>query len=189
MSKSRTIELDGVGPVLLERSTRARHLSIKIQLYKGIRVVVPRRASFKQAEQFVHSKIGWIRKHRERINRLELEYAEAKKNVSPINRKEAREELVKRLDELAREHGFTYNRVFIRQQKTRWGSCSSRNNINLNVKLVRLPEYLRDYVIIHELVHTKHRHHKNRFWTAMDKILGDARALRTELNRHRIELL
>ena len=62
-----------------------------------------------------------------------------------------REILIKRLDKLAEKHGLKYNRVFVRNQKTRWGSCSSKNNISLNAKLVKLPEKLMDYIILHEL--------------------------------------
>jgi len=189
MKKSMTIEVDGVGPVLLERSTRTKHLNINVQPYKGIRVAIPRGISFKQAEKVVHSKVAWIQKNQEKMKQIEREHAEVKRSLPPIDRKEARKKIIQRLEELAQEHDFKYNRVFIRNQKTRWGSCSVKNNISLNMKLVRLPEHLIDYVIIHELVHTKHKSHKKRFWAAMDKILGEAKALRTELNQHRLELL
>ena len=189
MTKSMTIEVDGVGPVLLERSKRAKHLNINIQPFKGVRVAVPRGATFKQAEKVVHSKVAWIQKNQEKMWQFEREHEEAEKRLPLIDRKEARKKIVKRLDELAQEHGFKYNRVSIRNQKTRWGSCSTKNNISLNVKLIRLPEKLFNYVIIHELIHTKHKNHNKRFWAAMDKILGDAKSLRTELNQHRLELL
>ena len=189
MTKSMTIEVDGVGSVLLERSTRAKHLNINVQPYKDVRVAIPRGVSFKQAEKVVHSKIAWIQKNQEKMQRFEQEHKEAQRSLPPIDRKEARKKIVKRLEELAKEHGFKYNRVSIRNQRTRWGSCSVKNNISLNMKLVRLPEHLFDYVIIHELVHIKYKNHSKRFWAAMDRILGDARALRSELNQHRLELL
>jgi len=189
MTKSMTIEVEGVGSVLLEQSTRAKHLNINVQPYKGVRVAIPKGISFKQAEKVVHSKIDWIQNNQEKMKQIEREHAEAVKSLPPIDQNEARKKIVRRLEELAEKHGFKYNRVFIRQQKTRWGSCSTRNNISLNMKLVRLPEHLFDYVIIHELVHTKHTSHKKRFWNEMDKILGDAKTLRTELNQHRLELL
>lgn len=189
MTKSVTIEVDGVGSVLLERSTRTKHLNINVQPHKGVRVAIPRGVSFKQAEKVVHSKIEWIQKNQEKMRQFEREKAEAEKSLPPIDRKEARKNIVQRLDKLAQEHGFKYNRVSIRNQKTRWGSCSTKNNISLNMKLVRLPEHLFDYVIIHELVHTKHKNHSKRFWAAMDKILGDAKSLRSELNRYKLGLL
>jgi predicted metal-dependent hydrolase len=71
-------------------------------------------------------------------------------------RVEAMKYLPARLRELSMEHGFQYNRVFIRNNRSRWGSCSAGNNINLNLHLMRLPDELIDYVLMHELVHTRH---------------------------------
>lgn len=74
-------------------------------------------------------------------------------------------------------------RVTCRHQKTRWGSCSSRNAISLNIELMRLPEHLRNYVIIHELVHIIHKHHKKAFWDSLEKVLPWARQRDRELRR------
>ena len=68
-----------------------------------------------------------------------------------INKEEAKVKLGKRLSELAKEHKFQYNKVSIRNQRTRWGSCSSKNNISLNMKLLHLPDQLIDYILLHEL--------------------------------------
>lgn len=93
--------------------------------------------------------------------------------------------LVERLNQLARRHGFTFNRVFIKRQKTLWGSCSSKNNINLNVNLMRLPAELRDYVLIHELVHTRHKHHGKEFWREVSRICGDGKTLQRKLRTYK----
>ena len=83
--------------------------------------------------------------------------------------------LKNRLKELSDIYGFKYNRVFIRNQKTRWGSCSGKNNISLNINLVRVSNELQDYVILHELVHTKIKNHSIRFWKDLDKYVGDGK--------------
>jgi len=106
-----------------------------------------------------------------------------------IDRHEARKILVKRIDELAKAHGFRYNRIFIRNQKTRWGSCSSKNNISLNIKLVRLPERLTDYVIIHELVHTRIKSHNKKYYAALEQIVNDRKSLDQELKKYSAGLL
>jgi predicted metal-dependent hydrolase len=103
---------------------------------------------------------------------------------NPINRTSARKYLVNRLNHLAVKYGFKYNRVFIKNQKTRWGSCSGENNINLNVNLVRLPDELIDYTILHELVHTRIKSHGQRFWHQLDRLLGDAKQLDKALNEY-----
>ncbi len=101
----------------------------------------------------------------------------------------AREQLVARLEELARRHGFVYNRVFVRRQKTRWGSCSARRNISLNINIVRLPPELRDYILLHELMHTRFLNHSRRFWTELEKIAGDVEALNARMKRYSAMLL
>jgi predicted metal-dependent hydrolase len=92
--------------------------------------------------------------------------------------------LIDRLNRLAQRHGFRYNRVFVRNQKTRWGSCSALNNISLNINLVRLPQELIDYTILHELVHTRIKNHSRRFWQELDKILGDAKQIDKKLSEY-----
>ena len=106
----------------------------------------------------------------------------------PLDRQAARRRLVDRLNYLAVKYGFQYNRVFIRNQKTRWGSCSGKNNINLNVNLVRLPDELMDYTILHELVHTRIKNHGKRFWAQLDRLLGDAGILDRALNDYNLML-
>ena len=106
-----------------------------------------------------------------------------------IDRLAAGKLLINRLDLLAKKYGFTYNRVFIRNQKTRWGSCSTKNNINLNVNLVRLPPELIDYTILHELVHTRVKNHSRKFWDQMDALLGDAKKIDKKLSAYEVLLI
>ena len=123
----------------------------------------------------------------------EMELLEHRAKVAsagtPINRSAARKFLIDRLSFLAKRYGFTYNRVFIRNQKTRWGSCSTKNNINLNVNLVRLPNELIDYTILHELVHTRVKNHSQRFWDQMDLLLGDAKKVDKKLSAYEFLLI
>ena len=178
---SKTVELKSVGTIKMERSFRARHISVSVRPFKGVRVAVPRGVSFARAELFALSKAGWIKKHLDKMKQMECA-AKALSENHPIDRQAARRRLVDRLNYLALKHGFEYNRVFIRNQKTRWGSCSGKNNINLNVNLVRLPDELMDYTILHELVHTRVKNHGKRFWAQLERLLGDARKLDRALN-------
>ena len=101
-------------------------------------------------------------------------------------RKEAKELLTKRTAELAKTHGFNYTKVSIRNSKTRWGSCSYNNNINLSLHLMMLPDHLIDYVILHELAHTKEKNHGVHFWNLLDKVSGNAKGLDKEVKQYRI---
>jgi len=90
---------------------------------------------------------------------------------------------------LAEEYGFEYNKVFVKNQKTRWGSCSERNNINLNIALAGLTDELRDYVLLHELLHTRIKNHSKKYWSELDKRLGRrAKDLDKQLRKHRLGL-
>jgi predicted metal-dependent hydrolase len=186
--KSKTVELSSVGTILLERSRRAKRISLSIRPFKGVRVAVPWGVSFDKAQMFAQSKAGWISKHLGKMEQLELKARELS-NTSPIDRSAARKVLVDRLNQLAQKHGFTYNRVFIRNQKTRWGSCSTKNNINLKVNLVRLPDELIDYTILHELVHTRVKNHSLNFWNQMDMLLGDAKKIDKKLRAYEFLLI
>ena len=100
-------------------------------------------------------------------------------------RQEAKAYLPQRLAELAHEHGFTYNRVFIKNHRSRWGSCSARNNINLSLHLMRLPDELIDYVLLHELVHTRVKNHGRDFWRLLKRVCPNAQEKDRRLNQFR----
>lgn len=111
-------------------------------------------------------------------------------SITEILRMEAKKYLPQRVKELAVMHGFGYTRVFVKNLRSRWGSCSSRNNINLNLHLIRLPSHLIDYVILHELVHTQHRNHGVHFWKALNSVLqADAKLLQKEMRKFHPELV
>ena len=101
-------------------------------------------------------------------------------------RREAKKILPARVDYFARTHKFNYQELFIKNLKSRWGSCSSVNNINLNLHLMRLPDHLIDYVILHELCHTVEKNHGPRFWQLLDTFTkGQAKALAQEMKQYR----
>ena len=188
MNGIRTIEINGVGLVSFERSKRAKHIIISVKPFRGIRVAIPYSSSFNKAEAFVRTKTVWIKRHLEKIKQLEKKYSENVGTVDNIDRAKARITLIKRLRFLADKYGFSYKRVFIRNQKTRWGSCSSKNNISLNMKLVILPDELVDYVILHELIHTRKKDHSKAFWSEMEKLVGNSKQMRSRLKQSGMEL-
>lgn len=188
-TKSEIIEIGGVGHILFERSKRAKHINISVKLFKGVRVAVPYGVSFDKARQFAQSKRNWIKKHIDKMKQAEKEYETFSINSTEINKAEAVEKLVNRLNELSEQHGFRYNNVFIRSQKTIWGSCSYKNNINLNMKLVRLPDEMIDYVLLHELVHTRIKNHSEAFWTELNKFVENAKKMRKKMNKYKMFLI
>jgi len=183
---SNTVEIVGVGPVLFERSKKAKRVIISVKPFAGVRVAVPYGLSFQKAEAFVYAKTDWIQRHLTRMKQHEESDGDIMSALDNIDRAEAKHKLIERLQHLAAEHCFTYNRVFIRNQKTRLGTCSNRNNISLNIKVSRLPEELMDYVILHELAHTRVKNHGNDFWMLMDKLVGNGKAKAASLRKFAI---
>jgi predicted metal-dependent hydrolase len=187
-TSQKTVALENIGPILLERSRRAKHLNLSVRPFKGVRVAVPLGISFRQAEIFVRSKIHWIQRHVGKIRQME-QMVRTLSDSQPLQRSHARRYLLDRLDRLAAIHGLTYGRVFLRNQKTRWGSCSFNNNISLNLKLIRLPQELIDYVILHELAHTRIKNHGPGFLKMLDGLIGDAARLDRRLRAYEAFLL
>jgi predicted metal-dependent hydrolase len=180
---SYTKNIKGVGRVLFERSSKAKHVIIYIRSASGIRVAVPKNISFTKAERIVHAKTSWIMGKLQKTKNAAVKHEPFLKSRFS-SKAAARRKLIQRLSELAEKHGYSYNRVFIRSQKTRWGSCSSKNNISLNIKLANLPDALIDYVILHELVHTQIKNHSQDFWRKLDKIAGNAKNLNAQLKEY-----
>ena len=173
------IEHPDIGIIRYIKNNRAKRIIISIKP-EFVRVTVPRRQTLKNAQKFVDTKINWIRTHSKNMQLLR----EKSKELPKIKREYAREKLGKRLSELAQKHNFQYNRVSIRNQKTRWGSCSSKDNISLNMKLLHLPDYLIDYILLHELVHTRVKNHSKEFWNELETVVPNARKIDKQLREY-----
>ena len=170
------VEHPEIGTVKYIGNNRAKRIIISIKP-EYVRVVIPKRQSFKNAQKFVESRLDWIKKNKQNMD-LQLEKS---RKLPDIGRDKARKILCRRIGELAQIHQFVYNRVSIRKQKARWGSCSSKNNINLNANLLHLPPELIDYVLLHELVHTRVKNHSKDFWDELETVVPNARQVDRKL--------
>ena len=178
------VEHPEVGTIRYDRSGKAKRIIISVKP-QFVRVAIPKRQSFKNAQKFVESKLAWIKKNKQNMD-LQLK---RKEELPEIDRKMARKILCRRIGELAQLHNFTYNQISIRKQKTRWGSCSSKNNINLNMNLLHLPSELMDYILLHELVHTKVKNHSKDFWDELETVVPNARQVDQKLQNYQYCLL
>ena len=179
MAESRIITLPTVGNILLERSYRARHINISVKPPRNIRVAVPVGVAFEKAHIFAKQKEYWIEKQILKfVNSSATPIADTFAAEYFIHEEEY---LINRVETLAKKHGFQYRILKFKVMKTRWGSCTAKNNINLNMLITYLPKKLQDYVILHELVHTRIKDHSHRFWALLDKITGDAKGIHKEL--------
>ena len=95
------------------------------------------------------------------------------------------QELPPRVAEFSALHGLTVKKITVRNQRSRWGSCSRRGTISLNWRLIQTPAFVRDYIILHELAHLRHMNHSDRFWREVEQLCPDYRAAETWLKQHR----
>ena len=140
----------------------------------------------REARAFAEQQQPWIIKQRQRVEQEKK--ARPRETIAPeaerALRMRARSELPVRLHKLASAHGLTVARVSVRNQRWRWGSCSRSGHICLNWRLVQMPPEIRDYVMIHELMHLKRLDHSPKFWTLVAEACPNYQAARKWLREH-----
>jgi len=178
--------LDIPAPIHFVRSPRAKRLRITVHPEPMITVTIPRRASLEEAKQFLASKQEWIARH---LRKMEQQPNTMPLDLQRIDLAKEQDDLFRRLAHLSSQHNLPYRRAAFRCQKTKWGSCSSENNISLNINIAFLPAHLQDYILLHELVHIRHKNHSTVFWSNLDRLCGgNAKILNKELKKHRIQI-
>ena len=181
------ITIPQLGSINFTHSPRAKYTGITVRPAKPITVTMPTNGNLGEAKKFLQTKIPWIKKQLQRID--QLKQLQTDPDVRDVDLHQTQNDLFKRLDYFSPKYDFPYNRATFRCQKTRWGSCSYKNNINLNINLACLPTELQDYVLLHELVHTRIKNHSKEFWSELDKYTdGRAKELSRELRNYRLKL-
>ena len=152
--------------------------TIAIQIKPDGQVVVrcPKRMRIEEARRFAESKADWVEKHlAKRPPQDVVKYTP--KGIEQL-REQERELVTERVRYYAPIIGVTYGQIAIRTQHTRWGSCSSKGNLNFNCLLALVPAEVLDYVVVHELCHRKELNHSARFWAQVERVLPDHKAHR-----------
>lgn len=164
---------------------RSNRKTVAIQVNSDLSVTVraPRSVSEKDIEEILKKKEAWISKHIEKIKeakeRFEAEPTEKLTREKVIAlAEEALKVIPERVEYFAKVIGVTYGKITIRNQKTRWGSCSSKGNLNFNCLLMLAPPEVLDYVVVHELCHRKQMNHSKAFWLEVEKVLPNYKEAR-----------
>jgi predicted metal-dependent hydrolase len=145
-----------------------------------VRVTIPRGGSRKEGAAFVRRQQDWIARQRARLASAPAASIEERRE----GRRRAALELPPRLMELAALHGITVTSIGIRNQRTRWGSCGADGHISLNWRLVLMPAPVRDYVLIHELMHRRRLDHSPEYWALVEAACPGYQAARQWLRTH-----
>lgn len=176
-----------LGPITLSQNPRARRLTLTVRPSGEVRLSFPPTLSQSRAMAFLEERLEWVERARERMRQRTEKHPPRIYSAEEIEalRVRAKQELPPRVEELAQEFGFEYGRITIRAARTKWGCCTSRNNLSLSLFLVTLPNHLRDFVLLHELCHTRHHNHSPRFHALLDQCLaGREKELARELKQY-----
>ncbi len=167
---------------------RSKRKTYGIHVAPGGKVTVriPLRGSEKFAISLAESKKNWIASCVLKLQNVPVqrEKTPSEKRLEAIYRKAAREYFPKRVSHYARMLGVTYGKISIRDQKTRWGSCSSEGNLSFNWRLILAPPDVLDYVVIHELCHRKEMNHSKEFWALVESHMPEYKERRKWLREN-----
>lgn len=165
---------------------KARSLRLSVYLDGRITVSAPVRTTMATIDDFLKKKSDWILDKLNHFKKFEgVTILRSGKREYLKYKEHARTLAHERLEHFNQFYNFTYRSVTIRNQKSRWGSCSKRGNLNFNFKIARIDAELTDYIIVHELCHTKEFNHSKSFWQLVEKTIPDYRDLRDRLKKGR----
>lgn len=183
--------------------SKRKTLGLEVRYDGSVTARVPMRASRKIIENFIQEHEGWIiRKRQEwslagtskennKDRQKGLNAVDPSKVLPAVETREGKAKIRHQIEEkvfyYAKLMGVTYNRITMRNQKTRWGSCSSQGNLNFNNRLLFVPEELVDYVVVHELAHRKEMNHSRAFWNVVGTYLPDYKERRAKLREYHID--
>ncbi len=165
----------------LRRSAR-KSISVEITREAKLLVRAPLRMSVADIERFLNSRSAWIDSHLEKMKKLASAPSDkfTEEELEAI-KKRAKAVITPKVRQFAARMGVSYNRIAFKTQKTRFGSCSSKKNLNFNALVVLLPEPIVDYVVVHELAHLREMNHSDKFWRVVGRIIPDYAARRKYL--------
>lgn len=172
--------------------SKRKTISLQINSDGSIVLKAPIYVSDTEVNEFIKQKSGWIEKHLQKIQ----ERKDKMSNINPLTIDEiydladkAMKIIPKRIAHYAPLIGVDYGRITIRNQKSRWGSCSGRGNLNFNCLIMLMPFDVIDYVVVHELCHRKEMNHSKKFWLEVEKILPDYKKQLSWLKEHGDEIM
>ncbi|MBS5646761.1 MAG: M48 family metallopeptidase [Lachnospiraceae bacterium] len=177
MPKEELVKIAGLS-VLLVRSSR-KTLAVQIRTDGTVIARAPLRMPKDRILCFLSEKASWIRMQQGKMQEREKMRQQARIHLDAAQEKELRERaksvLAQRTAYFARQVGVTYGRITVRDQKTRWGSCSQTGTLNFNFRLILAPLEVLDYVVVHELCHRRQMNHSTQFWQEVAQVLPDYR--------------
>lgn len=173
---------------LLKKSNRAKRMRIAVYHDGKIIVTIPDKALKINIEKYIQSKSKWIESKINFYNRFRNNGKMNSLKFNDLNKNKALFFITKRLNLLKSKYKLNHNLVTIKNQKTIWGSCSRRNNLSFNFKILLLKPNIREYIIAHEFCHLKIKNHSRKFWLLVGKILPNYKLIKEESRRYNLNI-
>lgn len=173
----------------LRKSNRARRMRLAVYCDGSVVVTTPHDLQETVAERFIREKTDWLFSKLAFFKQFEGKPVARYSHKDYLKYKGSAFILVQgRVNHFSNKHGYRYNKISIKNQRTLWGSCSRKANLNFNYKVVFLPEHIQDYIIAHELCHLKEFNHSKRFWRLVASVIPDYREIRSQLKKSGVSL-
>lgn len=171
----------------IRKSKRAKRMRLAVYCDGSVVVTSPHGIRQSIIERFVSDKKQWILKKLEFFEKTDGTKIRTLSRKDYLENKDrARTLVLERLQVYKKIYDFPYNKVCIKNQKTRWGSCSGKRNLNINYKIIFLPAKLQDYIIVHELCHLQEFNHSRKFWNLVKKAIPDYLDIKKQLRNHEL---
>ena len=171
---------EDIGKIKYRYSKKAKYIRIVISNTSHVSVIIPDHHHIKDAIEFVHSKKNWIQKNKIRI----AQKKKLKLKLSNLELEKFWDDTKQKIVQLADVHQLNFYKLTFKTLKTRWGSCSPNNTICINNLIYYLPDHLKEYIMLHELTHTKIKNHSSIFWEELEKICPNSKLKRRELRNN-----
>jgi predicted metal-dependent hydrolase len=177
-------------------SSRARRVRLTVSREGQVTLTAPRRVSRDLAEKFLHQKLSWVQAKVAQMKKLPprstflyqgMPVTAHSRRDYLAHREAARKFITARATYWSRAYGFPFRKLAIRDQSSRWGSCSLDKNLNFNYRLLFVPPEVADYVIVHEICHLSELNHSKKFWDLVARAVPDFRARRKELRKYSLK--
>ncbi|MDR0397805.1 MAG: M48 family metallopeptidase [Candidatus Nomurabacteria bacterium] len=168
------------GEITVRKTKRSRAVRFSVSPSGSLRVSAPKLMPNFLIKQMLSAQRAQIKKHLGISKPAKI----ASTDIEKL-RKQAKKELPPRVKALALQYGFKYDKLRFSTATTRWGSCSSKGTVSLNIAIINLPVELQNYVILHELVHTEHMNHSKAFWAKLESVCPGSMRLKKQIAKHR----
>lgn len=165
----------------IKLSQKAKRLRLAVYCDGTAVVIQPKNVSLRILEYFVKQKADWLISKLDFFANLKITIPSASQNDYMLNKQKAINLINERTEKFNKIYKFKFNRINIKNQKTRWGSCSKKGNLNFNYRIIYLSDKMIDYIVVHELCHLKEFNHSQKFWNLVAKVIPDYLEIKKEL--------